>query len=534
MMATLQANGIRLATASLATKPTTAETLDQTARIAKEAAKEKADILLLPEAYIGGYPRGTNFGSCIGARTQEGRNEYLKYFSQAVDLGDSVNDGAGEGNAWVRREIGLASEQAVVHDGEDTETTKVDGDGTREELERIAKETGVFLVAGLIERVGGSLYCAVVYVCPKLGMIGKRRKVMPTGTERLIWGQGSPATLKAVSTVIRGTRINLAAAICWENYMPLLRQSLYTQNINLYLAPTADGRDTWLPLMRTIGIEGRCFVVSSNMCVRKGRYGDSRRRKSHHQIVTDEYGNEIVLPTATTTGTRDKGRSMSSGHRVVTDEYGNEIVLPTDADDTGALDETLEAAPSTENVPAVLSGDPTPKDFVSRGGSCIVSPSGEVLAGPQWEDDEGIIYADVDFQDCIRGRLDLDVAGSYSSKDLVEGIKKLRICGRAVQWSTDVLHSERLVARNQSLNFAAEFLLQSLTGDVELLPGLRAPALRMKVGPESVQDAGEGPVVASDHQLRLRLDVGHHVGPDVPVAVAIDYFRVGATGWICR
>lgn len=163
-----------------------------------------------------------------------------------------------------------------------------------------------------------------------------------------MWAQGSPATLRAVSTTVRGVRINLAAAICWENYMPLVRQALYAQNVNLYLAPTADGRDTWLPLLRTVAVEGRCFVVSANMCVR---------------------------------------------------------------------------APAVAAVAVAEQDDPPPpppapheerEEFISRGGSCIVSPFGNVLAGPQWEDDEGLVYADVDFDDCIRGRLDLDTAGSYS------------------------------------------------------------------------------------------------------------------------
>ncbi|KAL7942484.1 carbon-nitrogen hydrolase [Trichoderma barbatum] len=331
---------IRLGTASPSTQSTTRETLAQLEQIAHRAAASSIDLLLFPEAYLGGYPRGTAFGCVIGSRTASGRDEYLSYFQSAVDLGDTVDNGAGAGDAWIRRELD-------AHVPKPAAATHKHGDGTREELERIARETGVFIVTGCIEKAGGSLYCAVVYVCPNLGIIGKRRKVMPTGSERLIWAQGSPSTLQAVSTVIRGIRLNLAAAICWENYMPLLRQALYAQNINLYLAPTADGRDAWLSLMRTVAIEGRCFVVSSNMCVRG----------------------------------------------------------------TGS-----DSDPSKAGV-----------EYLSRGGSSIVNPFGDIVAGPQWEDDSGLIFTDVDLDDCIRGRLDLDTAGSYSRNDsfkfTVEGLK---------------------------------------------------------------------------------------------------------------
>lgn len=172
-------NLIRLATCSPSPGPTPPLTLAHLSTLARRAAALHIDILLLPEAFLGGgYPRGSSFGCTIGARTPAGRDEYLSYFRSCVDLGDIVGDGgAGAGDKWVRRETGL------------------EGDGTREEVERIARETGVYLVVGVVERVGGGVYCGVVWVCPEGGCRGKRRKVMPVSTYLatalswvLVWG----------------------------------------------------------------------------------------------------------------------------------------------------------------------------------------------------------------------------------------------------------------------------------------------------------------------------------------------------------
>lgn len=209
-----------------------------------------------------------------------------------------------------------------------------------------------------------------------------------------------------MTTTIRGIRINLAAAICWESYMPLLRQSLYSQNINLYLAPTADNRDAWLSLMRTVAVEGRCFVVSSNMCVPKDAPAETNGNSEGHttrerrgSCYTEE-GFEIALPKSPS---RQRRRRKS-----VFDEDGNEIVLGCEDDGEAPTTRPQITAPKKTTNKA---------EFLSRGGSSIVSPFGDVLAGPQWEDPDGLVYADVDFRDCIRGRLDLDAAGSYSRND---------------------------------------------------------------------------------------------------------------------
>ena len=396
------------------TLETTEATLSSLSEIAHNAAREGVDLLLFPEAYLGGYPRTCSFDSSIGARTDAGRDQFLHHFHSAVDLGDTPR---GAGQDWVEKRLDVPKGM------------KYRGDGTRERLEQVARDRGVFLVVGLIERSGGSLYCAVVYVCPREGCLGKRRKVMPTGTERLIWAQGSPSTLRAIVTEIAGVRLTLAAAICWENYMPLLRFSLYSQNVNLYLAPTADGRETWVPLMQTIACEGRAVVLSANQCVRRKNLPD--------WITGDE---EVKGEGEKPGGTRSskEGRSGRRASIVTKTEDNHEITWPAPSSKKptptgiqgtngtsplylGAIaadDEALQIPNPTQAKP--------PTDFVSRGGSCIISPTGSILAGPLFDTEDGaLLIATIDFEDCERGRLDLDVAGSYSRNDSFE----LRVAG---------------------------------------------------------------------------------------------------------
>ncbi|KAH6644584.1 carbon-nitrogen hydrolase [Boeremia exigua] len=408
---------LKLASAQARTLETTQDTLRALEVTTKRAAAEDVDIILFPEAYLGGYPRTCSFGAAVGARAPEGREQFLAYFHDAVDMGDTP---AGAGQDWVEKKLELPRGK------------KYRGDGVREELERIARETGVFVVTGLVERCAGTLYCGAVFVCPKLGVLGKRRKVMPTGSERLVWGQGSASTLRAITTEIKGVKLCIGSAICWENYMPLLRQSLYSQNVNLWFAPTADARDTWESLVRTIGCEGRCFVVTANQCVKrkhlpswiKGgktmQHSQSAptppeapktiggRRKS--TIVFTEEKNEICLPVRS-----------NNEHQVVNGESAIES-------GSSPLRNEVEQPPAPEqfttNQAAPSSSDD--EDYVSRGGSCIISPLGEVIAGPVWEKEDELLITVVDFEDCERGRLDFDSAGSYSRSDsfklLVEGL----------------------------------------------------------------------------------------------------------------
>jgi nitrilase len=205
-------------------------TLEKVERLTVEAAVQGAQLVVFPEAFVSGYPRGSSFGATVGDRTLEGREEYRRYWESAVEVPGPSVDRLGE----------------------------------------IAAQNTVYLVIGVIERDGGTLYCTILFFAADGSYLGKHRKVMPTASERLIWGFGDGSTLPVFETPLG----RLGAVICWENYMPLLRMAMYAKGIQLYCAPTADGRETWLATMRHIALEGRCFVLSCNQFCRRSDYPD--------------------------------------------------------------------------------------------------------------------------------------------------------------------------------------------------------------------------------------------------------------------
>ncbi len=184
-----------------------------------EIVASSARLVVMPEALLGGYPKGEGFGTQLGYRLPEGRETFARYFANAVDL-------AGE-------EL-----RALVD---------------------LSRRVNASLVVGVIERDGSTLYCTALFIDPILGLAATHRKLMPTGTERLIWGQGDGSTLPVVESAAG----RLGAAICWENHMPLLRTAMYAKGVQIWCAPTVDDRDIWQASMRHIAHEGRCFVVSA-------------------------------------------------------------------------------------------------------------------------------------------------------------------------------------------------------------------------------------------------------------------------------
>jgi len=286
----------RAAVAQVRAPSATSDALERVADFARRAAGEDARLVVFPEALLGGYPRGAGFGAVVGDRSPAGREEFLAYSRNAVTVPGPALDRLGE----------------------------------------IAAAHRLHLVVGLIERAGSTLYCAAVTIDDAGRVLGMRRKVVPTGSERLVWGQGDGSTLRVVPTRLG----RVATAICWENLMPALRMTLYAQGVDIWCAPTADARDVHLATMRHIAVEGRCFVLVANQVARAGD-------------LSPDYATSYTDP------------------------------------DTVAC----------------------------RGASAIINPFGEVLAGPL-ENEEGLLVADLDLDDVVRGRYDFDVAGHYARPDL--------------------------------------------------------------------------------------------------------------------
>ncbi len=272
-------------------------TLEKLRDLAADAARRGAKLALFPEAFVSAYPKGLDFGARLGMRTREGREDFRRYFDSAVDVPGPAVDF----------------------------------------LARVARENRLHLVVGVIEREIGTLYCTVLFFAPDGRYLGKHRKLMPTALERLVWGFGDGSTLPVFDTPLG----RLGAVICWENYMPLLRTAMYAKNIQLWCAPTADGRRTWIPTMQHVALEGRCFVFSCNQFTRRGDFPADYR---------------------------------------------------------------------------AVQGD-DPDTVISEGGSCIVSPLGEILAGPDY-DGECILTAEIDLAEIARGKYDFDVVGHYARPDV--------------------------------------------------------------------------------------------------------------------
>nr|AAR97399.1 nitrilase [uncultured organism] len=277
-------------------------TVEKACRLIGEAAENGANLIVFPEAFIPVYPNAAIWGR--GLATFGGQRQ--KY-------------------VWTRLW---------------NNSVEIPGPAT-DRLAKAAHEARATVVMGLNERAvdNNTLYNTLLFIGPDGRLLGKHRKLMPTNHERMIWGMGDGSTLRVFDTPCG----KVGGLICWENYMPLARYALYGQGEQIHVAPTAHDGEITLVNARNTAYEGRLFVISVCMILRKSSFP--------HDF-----------------------------------ELGEELA---EAD-----------------------------DFIKSGGSAIVGPDGEVLAGPLWNE-ENILYADLDLNRIVDERRVFDVTGHYSRPDVL-------------------------------------------------------------------------------------------------------------------
>jgi nitrilase len=229
------------------------KTLQKVETITKQYAKEGCNLIVFPESFIPGYPRGFSFGATIGSRTDEGRQQYADYYNNSFDL-------------------------------ESDDLTR---------LVTLSKEQNIYIVIGVTEKQqnNGSLYCSMIYLSPTHGLLGVHRKIKPTGTERLVWAEAGAESLVTFDTKIG----KLGGLICWENYMPLARMSMYLKGVEIYIAPTADSREQWTATMQQIALEGRCFVLGCNQYMTTSMYPDKYKDEVANQDENFCPGGSVIV-----------------------------------------------------------------------------------------------------------------------------------------------------------------------------------------------------------------------------------------------
>ncbi|MDP1820767.1 MAG: carbon-nitrogen hydrolase family protein [Acidimicrobiales bacterium] len=288
-------------------------TLERCVRLIEEATAAGAELVVFPEAFVPGYPDWV-------WRTRPwdtvSTSFYRRLFDQAVEVPGPMIQPVADA----------------------------------------ARAAGAFVVLGVNERGGSTLYNSLVYLGPTGEVLGVHRKLMPTGGERLVWGSGDGSGLVAVDTPFG----RVGGLICWENYMPLARAAVYADDVDIFVAPTWDNSDGWVPTLRHIAREGRVHVIGTNSFLRGS------------DVPADEHGAQ--------------------------DLYG---------------------------------GD---DDWMSRGNASIVSPDGDLLAGPL-VGEAGILYATVDAAAARAGRQQFDPVGHYARPDVF----RLTVDRRAAPFSQDAV-----------------------------------------------------------------------------------------------
>ncbi|MGH3131710.1 MAG: nitrilase-related carbon-nitrogen hydrolase, partial [Gaiellaceae bacterium] len=224
-----------------------AATLDKLALLAAEAAGAGAGLAVFPETFVPAYPSSAWAKALAGWADPRAKEAFALFSREALEVPGPDADRIGE----------------------------------------IAREHELWLVVGVNERNPerpGTLYNALLYFAPDGNLALHHRKLVPTNHERLVWGQGDGAGLRAIETGLG----RVGGLICWENYMPLARFSLYESGVEIYIASTADDGDAWQATLVHIARESRAFVVAPSHFQRSASYPDDFPLRSlieEHEVL---------------------------------------------------------------------------------------------------------------------------------------------------------------------------------------------------------------------------------------------------------
>lgn len=203
--------------------------IEKALKLINECTANGAELIVFPELFIPGYPYGMTFGFRVGSRNADGRKDWKVYYDNSI----------------------LAN-----------------GPEMQQLIEK-AKEQGIYLSIGYSERdaVTGTLYNSNMMIAPD-GTAMNHRKLKPTGSERVVWGDADRDYFPVMETPW-GPMGNL---ICWESYMPLARVALYQKGISLYISPNTNDNPEWQDTIRHIAIEGHCYFINCDMFFTRADY----------------------------------------------------------------------------------------------------------------------------------------------------------------------------------------------------------------------------------------------------------------------
>ena len=277
-------------------------TIEKACELIREVSHENAKLAVFPEAFVSGYPDWV--WVLPPAQKKLINHLYSQLLENAISIPDQSTD----------------------------------------KLCEAAKQAGIYVAIGVNERnseaSNASLYNTILYINSEGQIIGKHRKLIPTGGERLMWASGAGDTLVSFDTPLG----KLGGLLCWENFMPLARNAMYNAGVQIYVAPTWDSSESWQIAMRHIAREGGMYVLSCAPCMKASDIPDHYEFKKHY---------------------------------------------------------------------------PTEREWINKGNSCIVDPSGKIIAGPL-EAQQDILYADINLSLISSQKWLFDVAGHYARPDVFE------------------------------------------------------------------------------------------------------------------